>query len=153
MAHGQATADSGGIHITKTPIMNTLAQVLIALVALEHLYILWMEMFSWEKTGKKVFRGALAPELFKPTKTLAANQGLYNGFLAAGLIWSLLIGDQSWASNVAIFFLACVAIAGIYGAVTASRKIFFVQALPALIALLVVLLSPARSWLISFGIS
>lgn len=119
--------------------MYTLAQVLIAIVALEHLYILWMEMFSWEKTGKKVFRGALAPELFKPTRTLAANQGLYNGFLAAGLIWSLMIKDIAWSSNVAMFFLACVAIAGIYGAATASRKIFFVQALPALIALAVLL--------------
>jgi putative membrane protein len=121
--------------------MHTLSQLLIAFVAVEHLYILWMEMFSWEKTGKKVFRGALAPELFKPTKTLAANQGLYNGFLAAGLVWSFFITDPVWKSNVAIFFLACVAVAGTYGAVTASRKIFFVQALPALIALVVVLVA------------
>jgi putative membrane protein len=121
--------------------MHTLSQLLIAIVAVEHLYILWMEMFSWEKTGKKVFRGALAPELFKPTKTLAANQGLYNGFLAAGLVWSFFIADPVWKSNVAIFFLACVAVAGTYGAVTASRKIFFVQALPALIALVVVLVA------------
>jgi putative membrane protein len=121
--------------------MHTLSQLLIAIVAVEHLYILWMEMFSWEKTGKKVFRGALAPELFKPTKTLAANQGLYNGFLAAGLVWSFFITDPVWKSNVAIFFLACVAVAGTYGAVTASRKIFFVQALPALITLVVVLVA------------
>jgi putative membrane protein len=101
-------------------------------------------MFSWEKTGKKVFKGALAPELFKPTKTLAANQGLYNGFLAAGLLWTFFITDPLWKSNVAIFFLACVAVAGIYGAATASRKIFFVQALPALIALAVLLLIQVR---------
>jgi putative membrane protein len=124
--------------------MHTLAQILIAFVAIEHLYILWMEMFSWEKTGKKVFKGALAPELFKPTKTLAANQGLYNGFLAAGLLWTFFITDPLWKSNVAIFFLACVAVAGIYGAATASRKIFFVQALPALIALAVLLLIQVR---------
>jgi putative membrane protein len=131
--------------------MNTAAQILIAVVALEHLYILWMEMFSWEKTGKKVFRGALAPELFKPTRTMAANQGLYNGFLAAGLIWSLLISDPAWSINVAIFFLSCVSIAGIYGAVTASKKIFFVQALPALIALALVLFIPVRGWVVPIG--
>jgi putative membrane protein len=124
--------------------MHTLVQILIAFVAIEHLYILWMEMFSWEKTGKKVFKGALAPELFKPTKTLAANQGLYNGFLAAGLVWTFFITDPLWKSNVAIFFLACVAVAGIYGAATASRKIFFVQALPALIALALLLLIQVR---------
>lgn len=119
--------------------MQILATVLIALVALEHLYILWLEMFAWETKGKEVFRGALKPELFTPTKVLAANQGLYNGFLSAGLIWSLLITDTLWASNVALFFLGCVILAGIYGAATASRKIFFVQAVPAILAMLVVL--------------
>ncbi|TAE87618.1 MAG: DUF1304 domain-containing protein [Bacteroidetes bacterium] len=119
--------------------MKTLAQILVALVALEHLYILWLEMFAWETRGKKVFKGALPNELFTPTKVMAANQGLYNGFLAAGLIWSLCIPDMNWSKNVALFFLSCVAVAGIYGAFTASRKIFFVQALPALISLLVLL--------------
>jgi len=119
--------------------MQILAMILVALVALEHLYILWLEMFAWETRGKAVFKGALKPELFAPTKVLAANQGLYNGFLAAGLIWSLLISDALWASNVALFFLGCVVVAGIYGALTASKKIFFVQALPALLALLAVL--------------
>lgn len=119
--------------------MKILAQVLVALVALEHVYILWLEMFAWETRGKKVFKGALPNELFKPTKVMAANQGLYNGFLAAGLIWSLCIQDVNWSRNVALFFLGCVALAGIYGAATASRKIFFVQALPALLALLVLL--------------
>lgn len=118
--------------------MNIPAQILIGLVAAEHLYILWLEMFAWETRGKKVFKGALREDLFKPTKTLAANQGLYNGFLAAGLIWALFISDHHWKLYVAVFFLTCVIIAGIYGAITASKKIFFVQALPALIALVAV---------------
>ncbi len=115
--------------------MKLITEILIGLVAIEHLYILWMEMFAWETAGKKTFKGALAPELFKPTKVLAANQGLYNGFLAAGLIWSFFISDEIWKLNIAGFFLGCVALAGIYGALTASKKFFFVQALPALIAL------------------
>jgi putative membrane protein len=98
-------------------------------------------MFAWETKGKQVFKGAMPAELFKPTKTLAANQGLYNGFLAAGLIWSFLIDDRTWQLNVAVFFLCCVIVAGIYGALTASKKIFIVQALPALLALVATLLS------------
>lgn len=120
--------------------MEILSKILIAVVAAEHVYILYMEMFAWETLGKKTFKGALKEELFKPTKGLAANQGLYNGFLAAGLIWSLLISDAAWSSNIALFFLGCVSIAGIYGAFSASRKIFFVQALPAILALVVLLL-------------
>jgi putative membrane protein len=115
--------------------MNILLKVIIAAIAIEHLYILWFEMFAWETVGKKTFGKAMPAELFKPTKGLAANQGLYNGFLAAGLIWSLFITDPIWQKNVAIFFLSCVAIAGIYGAFTASKKIFYVQASPALLAL------------------
>lgn len=121
--------------------MQLLSQVIIAFVALEHLYILWLEMFAWETQGKKAFRGAMPDDLFKPTRIMAANQGLYNGFLATGLIWSLLIGDPIWARNVALFFLCCVAVAGIYGATTASRKIFYVQALPAILGLVAVWLS------------
>jgi|ERR1035437_4728951 putative membrane protein len=120
--------------------MGIIASLLIALVALEHIHILWMEMFAWESAGKKTFK-SLPDELFKPTKGLAANQGLYNGFLAAGLIWTLFISDILWKTNISVFFLSCVAIAGIYGAVTADKKIFFVQALPAIIALTVVLLA------------
>jgi putative membrane protein len=114
--------------------MNILLNVLTGLIAVIHLYILWMEMFAWETVGKKTFRN-LAPELFKPTKVLAANQGLYNGFLAAGLIWSFFITDPVWSSNVKLFFLGCVALAGLYGGATASKKIYFVQALPALLAI------------------
>lgn len=117
-----------------------IANILVGLVALEHLYILYLEMFAWETRGKKVFKGSLRPELFAPTRVLAANQGLYNGFLAAGLIWSFFITDTIWSTNVAIFFLSCVIIAGIYGAITASKKIFFIQALPALLALGTILL-------------
>ncbi|MBO0947035.1 DUF1304 domain-containing protein [Fibrella forsythiae] len=119
--------------------MTLLTQLLVGFVALEHLYILWFEMFAWETRGKAIFKGAMPAELFTPTKGLAANQGLYNGFLAAGLIWSFLITDPAWKVNVAIFFLSCVIIAGMYGAISASRKIFVVQALPAIAALLAVL--------------
>ncbi len=97
-------------------------------------------MFAWETLGKKTFREALASDLFTPTKNLAANQGLYNGFLAAGLIWTFFINDSIWKTNISIFFLACIIIAGIYGSFTASKKIFFVQALTAIIALILVLI-------------
>jgi putative membrane protein len=117
-------------------IMVYLQNFLIGLVALAHLYFLYLEMFAWETSGKKAFKGALPDHLFGPTKVLAANQGLYNGFLAAGLVWSFFIDDPIWANRIATFFLACVVVAGVYGALTASRKIFFVQALPALLALL-----------------
>ena len=121
--------------------MNLLALILTSFVALEHLCILWLEMFAWETAGRKAFKGSLRDDMFTPTKTLAANQGLYNGFLAAGLLWSFYIDDFLWEHNVATFFLVCVIIAGIYGAITATKKIFFIQALPALIALLAVLYS------------
>lgn len=111
-----------------------LAKIIVAIVALLHLYFLWLEMFAWTTKAKKVFR-QFPEDLFEPTKTLAANQGLYNGFLSAGLIWSLLIEDPSWQVYVALFFLGCVAVAGIYGALTASKKIFTIQALPALLGI------------------
>ncbi|HET7733490.1 MAG TPA: DUF1304 domain-containing protein [Paludibacter sp.] len=120
--------------------MEIIAKILIALVAAEHLYILYIEMFAWETLGKKTFK-TLPAELFKPTKGLAANQGLYNGFLSAGLLWSLFIPEPGWSSDVALFFLGCVIIAGIFGALSASKKIFFTQALPAIIALVFVILA------------
>ena len=120
--------------------METLVKILIALIALEHIYILYMEMFAWETLGKKTFKGAMPNEMFKPTKALAANQGLYNGFLAAGLAWSLIISDVEWSRNIALFFLSCVAIAGIYGGVTASKKIIYVQAFPAIIVIILMLI-------------
>jgi putative membrane protein len=121
--------------------MKLLSMILTGIVAAEHLYILWLEMFAWETAGKKAFKGAMPDDMFKPTKTLAANQGLYNGFLAAGLIWSFFITDPLWQKNVALFFLGCVVVAGVYGAATASRKIFFIQALPAVIAFVFVWLA------------
>ena len=119
--------------------MEILIKIIIALVAALHIYFLWMEMFAWTTRGRKVFK-SLSPELFEPTKALAANQGLYNGFLAAGLIWSFFIGDIQWSENVALFFLGCVLVAGIYGAYSADKKIFFVQGLPALIGILLILI-------------
>lgn len=120
--------------------MTTLATFLIALIALLHCYILWFEMFAWESRGPKVFQ-SFPKDLFPQTVTLAANQGLYNGFLAAGLFWSLMISDPVWWKNVALFFLICVALAGIYGAATASKRILYVQTVPAVLAILAVLLS------------
>lgn len=119
--------------------MPLIAKIIVALVALMHIYILWFEMFAWTSRGPKVFK-SLDRDLFEPTRTLAANQGLYNGFLAAGLIWSLLISDPAWQINVALCFLIFVAVAGIYGAVTAERRIFFVQALPALLGIAALLI-------------
>ena len=119
--------------------MEVLIKTLVCLVALEHFYFMYFEMFAWETIGKRTFR-SLAPELFKPTKVLAANQGLYNGFIAAGLIWSLLISDEKWQWNIALFFLSCVAIAGIYAAFTASKKVFYIQAMPAILTIILMLL-------------
>lgn len=118
--------------------MILIAKVLIVIIALLHCYFLVLEMFLWTTRGPKVFRN-FPKDLFEPTKTLAANQGLYNGFLAAGLLWSLLISDEIWQKNVALFFLGCVAVAGIYGALTASKKIFYIQALPAIVAIVLFL--------------
>ena len=118
--------------------MEYLIQILIGLVALLHLYFLYFEMFAWTTKGRKVFRN-FPSELFEPTKSMAANQGLYNGFLAAGLIWSYLISDSLWSDNVALFFLGCVAVAGIYGAISVTKKIFYIQALPALMAIALIL--------------
>ncbi|WP_421808493.1 DUF1304 domain-containing protein [Flagellimonas sp.] len=115
-----------------------IAKIIIGIVALLHLYFLWLEMFAWTTKAKKVFR-SFPEELFESTKTLAANQGLYNGFLAAGLIWALFIKDGAWQVYVALFFLGCVAVAGIYGAATVSKKIFTVQALPALVGIALLL--------------
>ncbi len=119
--------------------MQIAIKILIGLIALIHCYILFFEMFAWETRGKKVFTN-FPERLFPETKTMAANQGLYNGFLAAGLIWTFFINDPIWFENISLFFLACVSIAGIYGALTVEKKIFFVQALPAIAAIVLILL-------------
>lgn len=119
--------------------MSILAMILVAIVAALHVMFFVIEVFLWESKGPGIFKTVPA-EMFAPTKAMMQNQGTYNGFLAAGLIWSLFIGDLAWQANVALFFLACVIIAGIVGAATVSRRIIFVQALPAVIATVLVLL-------------
>ena len=112
--------------------MHMAANIVIALVALLHAYFLVLEMFLWTKPiGLKAF--GQTREAAEASKVLAANQGLYNGFLAAGLLWGLSLGPAGF--GVKVFFLACVVVAGVYGAATASRKILFIQALPAAVAL------------------
>jgi putative membrane protein len=110
-----------------------LASILIAVVALLHLYFMYLEMVAWDTpSGRRTFN--LTPEFARASKTLAANQGLYNGFLAAGLLWGLLLGDTGF--EVKTFFLVCVIVAGVFGAATVSRKILYVQAAPAALALI-----------------
>ncbi len=118
--------------------MSTLANIAIVLVAVLHGYFLLLEMFFWDKPlGLRTFR--LTPEFAAASKKLAANQGLYNGFLAAGLVWGLSLGAAG--SAVKIFFLSCVIVAGIYGAFSVGKKIFWTQAMPALLALVCVRMS------------
>ena len=115
--------------------MELLANILTSVVALLHFGFLYLEMFLWDKPrGMKSFR--MTEDFAKQSKTLAMNQGLYNGFLAAGLIWGIFAGDA-----VKIFFLSCVIIAGIFGAMTVSKRIFYMQAVPAILALVVLLVA------------
>ncbi|OBT84529.1 hypothetical protein VE02_06760 [Pseudogymnoascus sp. 03VT05] len=119
--------------------MSLLSSVPVAFVALLHVYILVLEMFLWTTPrGLKAF--GLKPDFAEKTKTLAANQGLYNGFLAAGLIWGLVHPVPEFAEQIELFFLALVGVAGIYGGLTAKPKIFFIQSVPAAIASLAVYL-------------
>lgn len=120
--------------------MALVATILIAVIAILHIYILWFEMFAWESRGPKIF-ASFDSDMFPKTKAMAANQGLYNGFLAAGLIWSLLISDPVWSQNVALFLLACVFVAGIYGYITVRKRILYVQSVPSGAAILAVLIS------------
>ncbi|AWI52748.1 DUF1304 domain-containing protein [Aquabacterium olei] len=118
--------------------MTMAANIVTALVALLHFYFLVLEMFLWTKpAGRKAFR--LSAEQAEATKVLAANQGLYNGFLAAGLVWGIALGSAG--TSVKLFFLGCVLIAGLYGALTASRKILFIQGMPAAVGIALVVLS------------
>ena len=115
--------------------MTLLSQILIGFVAFLHFYFLWLEMFVWTTKGKKVFK-MLPEDMFEKTKKMAANQGLYNGFLAAGLVWTLFISDVVWSKNIALFFLICVLIAGLYGAYSVSKRIFYVQGIPAILGII-----------------
>ena len=118
--------------------MSIAGNVVVAIIALLHIYFLVLEMFLWTKpAGRRAF--GLTAEFAEQSKTLAANQGLYNGFLAAGLIWGLSLGIAGF--NVKVFFLVCVLVAGTFGGLTASRKILWIQALPAVIALLLLFLA------------
>ena len=120
--------------------MITISKLLVALVGLEHLYILYLEMFLWTTpTGLKSF--GTTKEQAESSKTLAANQGLYNGFLAAGLLWSVIYPDAVIGRQISLFFLGCVLVAALYGGITVKRSILVVQGLPALIAIIVTLLA------------
>ena len=118
--------------------MSLAAHLVVALVALLHVWFLVLEMFLWTRpAGRRAF--GLSKEFAEQSKVLAANQGLYNGFLAAGLGWGLWLGDAG--RSIALFFLGCVLVAGIYGGLTASRKVLWIQALPALVGIVLMLLS------------
>ena len=119
--------------------MEILIIILTSIIAFEHLGFLYLETFLWTKPlGRKVFGNNL--EDAEKTKTLAANQGLYNGFLSAGLIWGLLHPNPAFGTQIIFFFLACIIVAGIYGGITAKRTILYIQALPALITAIFMLI-------------
>ncbi|CAN7742064.1 DUF1304 domain-containing protein [Paenibacillus sp. LjRoot56] len=120
--------------------MAMIAMILVGLVALEHLYILVLEMFLWT-TPRAMKSFGMTKENAQITKSLAANQGLYNGFLAAGLVWGLVHPDASVGRSIVIFFLVCVLVAALFGGATAKKSILLVQGLPALAALVFVLLT------------
>ena len=114
--------------------MQTVLMIVVGVVAVEHLYFLYLEMFMWTTDkGRKVFGTTI--EEAATTKTLAANQGLYNGFLAAGLIWSLVHPNAVIAAQIQLFFLGCIIVAAVYGGMTAKRSILYIQGIPALIGL------------------
>jgi len=118
--------------------VSAAADIGVALVALLHLYFLVLEMFFWDKPlGLRIF--GLTPEFAKASRTLAANQGLYNGFLAAGLVWGLFL--ETAGGSIKVFFLGCVVVAGVFGAMTVNRRILWIQALPGIIAIFLVLAS------------
>jgi putative membrane protein len=134
-----ASARRAGRHLGESH-MNAIANILVALVAALHVYFLSLEMFFWTKPlGLRTFRNS--PEKAADSAVLAANQGLYNGFLAAGLVWGLLQPNVSFAFQIKVFFLLCVIVAGLYGAATVSYRILLVQAAPAVLALVLLWLA------------
>lgn len=126
--------------------MKMIALIIIALIAALHFYIAWFEMFAWTTRGPNVFT-TLPPELFEQTVEMAANQGIYNAFLAVGLVWSLFIRDEKWQSNIATCFLLFVAVAGVVAAATVAVKPGLIQIVPAAIALILLFLSRRSSTL------
>lgn len=124
--------------------MRLISLVLVALIGALHGYIAWFEVFAWETRGPLVFV-TFEPDLFSKTVDMAANQGVYNAFLSAGLFWSLIIKDQRWQRNVAICFLIFVFVAGVFGAATITMRTFYVQSIPAFVALALIITSATRS--------
>lgn len=124
--------------------MKKIGMALVALIAALHLYIAWFEMFAWTTRGPNVF-DTFPPELFEQTIQMAANQGIYNAFLAAGLIWSLFIKEEKWQFNIAVCFLIFVAIAGVVAAITVAPKSGLPQFVPAVIALALLVIPKMRS--------
>lgn len=123
--------------------MALVAKILIALIALIHCYIAWFEMFAWTSRGPRIFSN-FPPALFEQTTAMAANQGLYNAFLAVGLIWSLCITDSLWHRRVASCFLLMICVAGIFGAFTVSPRILLVQSVPAVLAIILLVAAAKR---------
>lgn len=119
--------------------MRIAGLVVVAIIAALHFYIAWFEIFAWETRGPKIFSD-FPPDLFAQTLDMAANQGLYNAFLAVGLVWSLLIKNREWQRNVAVCFLLFVAVAGVFGALTVTPRILVIQTVPAVIGLVLMLL-------------
>lgn len=119
--------------------MDLIIRLLVGLIAFIHCYIMWLEMFAWTTRGPKAFNKTV--EEMESSKILAANQGLYNGFLAAGLIWTFSITNYYWQNNISLFFLMCIAIAGLYGGLTVAWKIFYIQAAPAVVAIVMILIN------------
>ena len=129
--HNRISQANGELHL------ETLITSLLIFIALEHIAFCYLEMFLWTKDiGRKVFGNSR--EDAEKTRVLAANQGLYNGFLAAGLIWGLLYPSEEFSQHIVLFFLCCVLVAGIYGGITAKRTILYIQGFPALIALVLI---------------
>ncbi len=110
-------------------------KIVLLVMSFQHFFFMYFEMFAWQTMEPRLFK-KLPKDQFTDTRSMAQNQGLYNGFLAAGLLWSLFIKDPHWFNNIALFFSSCVLVAGMVGAVTVQRSIFFVQGLPAIIALI-----------------
>ncbi len=124
--------------------MKTVGLVLVALIAVLQFYIAWFEMFAWTSRGPKIF-DTFPPELFEQTIQLAANQGIYNAFLAVGLVWSLFIKEEKWQFNIAVCFLVFVAVAGVVAAMTVALKSGLPQFIPASIALVLLIYSRKRN--------
>lgn len=121
--------------------MISTADCLVGIVALEHLYILYIELFAWTTKGRRIFKGTLPDELFEHTKGIAANLGLYNGFLAAGLIWSYFVETPEWSTQIRIFFLGCIIVVALFGAFRSSPMILLKQGVPALLSIVAVLVN------------